>query len=269
MPSCAIPAGLDLDRRTGGRHARDHDRAAAAHELQRQLDRRCRARGDHGAVHATAFRQVAHGARGILAAASIVCVAPNACATASRSPARSSATIGSHPASSAAWMQLRPTPPAPITARLSPGAHLRGVDDRPVAGDHAAGQQARAVEGQLARDRHDLGAVDEHLLGEGRGAQALCDLGAARRSQRAAADRAEARLAQGRLAAQADVAGAARAHERDDDVIARSQAVRLAAHRLARCRPLRDRRPRACARPRPPRRRRRRCGRSRRPPRAP
>ncbi len=30
--------------------------------------------------------------------------------------------IGRAPASAALWMQLRPTPPAPITATLSPGA---------------------------------------------------------------------------------------------------------------------------------------------------
>ena len=180
-----------------------------------------------GAVDAAAFASGrARRARRPRRPGRSTCVAPNACATARRSAARSSATIGPAPASTAPWMQLRPTPPAPITATLSPARHLRGVDDRPVARDDAAGQQARAVERQLARDRHDLGVVDEHLLGEGRGAQALCDLGAARtRAAGCCSSSAKHRLAEGRLAAPAGVAGAARAHERDDDVIAGSQAA--------------------------------------------
>ena len=74
--------------------------------------------------------------------------------------------------------------------------------------------------------------VDEHLLGEGRGTQALRDLGAAARMQRAVLVQPEHRLAEGRLAAAADVARAARAHQRDDHVIARREATRLAAHLL-------------------------------------
>ena len=104
--------------------------------------------------------------------------------------------IGPAPASTAPWMQLRPTPPAPITATLSPAVTCAVLSDRAVAGDDAAGQQARAVERQLARDRHGLGVVDEHLLGERRGAQALRDLGAAARAQRAAARRARSIVSQ-------------------------------------------------------------------------
>ena len=74
--------------------------------------------------------------------------------------------------------------------------------------------------------------MHEHLLGEPRRAQALRDLVSARPAQRAALVERERRRAEGRLAATADVAGAARAHERDDDVIAGSQAVARAAHLL-------------------------------------
>ena len=87
-------------------------------------------------------------------------------------------------------------------------------------------------------------------------------------SQRAPLVEREARLAERRLAAAAGVAGTARAHQRDDDVVAGPRARRPRRPPPRRRPRPRARRSRARSRPRRPRRRRRRCGTRRRPRRA-
>ena len=104
--------------------------------------------------------------------------------------------------------------------------HLARVDDRSVAGDDAAGQQARAVERQLGPDAHRLRVMHDGLLGEAAGAEALVDLGTCARAQGAALVEREARAAERRLPAQAGAALAAGAHERDHDAVARHEPSR-------------------------------------------
>ena len=227
MPSCAYRR-LDLDRRTEAGMPAISERAPrrTSRSATRPPWSRPRRRG---AIHATAFRQVAHGARAS-ADASIVCVAPNACATASRSPpgrARRSGCTGQLGGLDAVEADASRSD----QARLSPALTCAALTTAAVARDHAAGQQARAVERQLARDRHDLGAVDEHLLGEA-AVRRPCDHGAARCSQRTA--RSSRKIVSHRVGwprRQVWQAPHERT-ERDHDVIAGSQAVGLAVHRL-------------------------------------
>ena len=101
----------------------------------------------------------------------IVSVAPNSRAAASLAGSMSTAMIGDAPASRAPWMELRPTPPQPMTTTLEPALTPGSVDDRAHPREHAAGDERGAVERHVVRDRHRLRLVDDHMLGEGAGAQ--------------------------------------------------------------------------------------------------
>ena len=67
---------------------------------------------------------------------------------------RSTATIGSAPASARPITTDRPTPPQPITTTLEPGSTAGGVDHRANAGGDAAADQRAHLGRQLGRHRH-------------------------------------------------------------------------------------------------------------------
>ncbi len=85
----------------------------------------------------------------------------------------SMAMIRPAPAMAAPLIAARPTPPQPITATVSPGRTLAGVDHRAHAGGHAAADQGGAVERHVLADGDAGVLVDQHLLGEGREVQVL------------------------------------------------------------------------------------------------
>ena len=64
--------------------------------------------------------------------ASTKSVAPNSRASASLAATRSMAMMAEAPTSRAAWMTLSPTPPAPITATVSPICTLARLNTAPV-----------------------------------------------------------------------------------------------------------------------------------------
>jgi hypothetical protein len=96
------------------------------------------------------------------------------------------------------------------------------VDDGADAGDHPAGEQARRLEPHVPADRHHLRGVHRHALRERGRPDSLVDPFAARRAERRVEGERvrRQRLAERRLAAEAEAAAAARADERDDDVVA-------------------------------------------------
>ena len=85
----------------------------------------------------------------------------------------STAMMRPAPAIAAPLMQARPTPPQPMTATVSPGSHVRGVDHGADARHHRATDQRCAVERHVLADLHAGMLVDQHLLGERRQVQEL------------------------------------------------------------------------------------------------
>ena len=101
----------------------------------------------------------------------IVSVAPNSRAAASLPGSMSTAMIGEAPASRAPWMELRPTPPQPMTTTLEPALTPAVLTTAPIPVSTPQAMSDCAVERHVVRDRHRLGLVDDHALGEGAGAQ--------------------------------------------------------------------------------------------------
>ena len=217
--------GLEPNLHALGGHADDHQRAAAAQERGAQLDRRQRCprrrrRSPRRARRSAAGRRRARR----LAAGLIAWSAPKARRRRASGPTGRCAMLVRAPHRAAPCTQLRPTPPVPIVATWLPGrtAAVLMTAPRPVM--HAAGQQRmRSVSGTAARDRHDLRCVDDARARQrrrcaGPGGSALPSAAVKRR---ALVERRSCVSHKGGSPRGAGVAGAARADEGDDDVIAR------------------------------------------------
>ena len=107
-----------------------------------------------------------------------------------------------------------------MTTTLEPGFHRGRVDDRAQPRQHAAGDQRGAVERHILWDRNRLRLVDDHVLGEGAGAQTVDDRLAGAVVQRGGAVEREHFLAEHRRALGAGGAEAAIADERRDHGVA-------------------------------------------------
>ncbi len=112
------------------------------------------------------------------------------------------------------------------------GVDFRGVDDGAEAGEHAAGDQRRGLEGQVAGDFCDLALVDDGMFGERAGAHAVHERLALGIVQRRRLVERKHLLAIDRAAARAGVAEAAGADQRRDDMIAGFYALDAGADRF-------------------------------------
>ena len=81
---------------------------------------------------------------------------------------RSTAMMRPAPTIAAAWIALRPMPPQPITATVSPGRTFAVFDHRADAGGDAAADERGLVERHVGPDLHEHVLVHEQLLGEAR-----------------------------------------------------------------------------------------------------
>ena len=138
------------------------------------------------------------------------------------------------PTIAAAWIAFSPMPPQPITATISPGPHLGGVQHRADAGRDAAADERGLVERHVGPDLHEHVLVHEQLLGEARQVGELEErLIAAPQPRRAGGIGGEPDLvAQVRPTRQAVAARAAEAADARDHVIAGLHVRDLRAHRL-------------------------------------
>ena len=87
-----------------------------------------------------------------VAEASTKWVAPNCRASSSLAATVSTATIRLAPAMRSPWITLRPTPPTPKTAAVSPACDLGPVQHRAHPGQHAAADQAGRGQGDVLGD---------------------------------------------------------------------------------------------------------------------
>ena len=105
------------------------------------------------------------------------------------------------------------------------GRDARAVLDGPDAGHDRAGDDRRGREPDALRHGHDLGRVDDDLLGEGAAADALPGAAAVGEPDRARLVQPERRGAERGLAGAAAGARPAVAHEADDHLVAGPHAV--------------------------------------------
>ncbi|HEX6014447.1 MAG TPA: hypothetical protein VFY87_22150, partial [Geminicoccaceae bacterium] len=115
---------------------------------------------------------------------------------------------------------IQPDPAGADHDYVGTGRHPRCVEDRARPGDDPAGQERGAVERHVLRDRHDLRGVDRDLLGERTRAHRLVDGAPVGGPDRVFLVEPEPALAQDLPALGALTAGAARADQRHDDVVA-------------------------------------------------
>ena len=163
----------DRDRRGGAgrRHAHQHDRPAAPDERERLAHRRRAAHRHEDVVGAPAAGQLPHEPAARHPGVRRRRGSPRSAARpGSFRGTTSTATMGEAPASRAPWIAFTPTPPAPMTTALLPGRELGRVEDGPDPGDDAAGEEARPVEAEVGRHRHQLRLVHDHGLREARDA---------------------------------------------------------------------------------------------------
>ena len=96
------------------------------------------------------------------------------------------AMIWPAPAMRAPWMTLRPTPPHPMTATVSPGAMSAVFNDGPDPGEHPAPEQGGEPEREVVGDLHDADGGDDGELCERPGERHLLEFltvgGGARRA---------------------------------------------------------------------------------------
>ncbi len=162
----------------------------------------------------------------------IVSVAPNSRAAASLAGSMSTAMIGEQPASRAPWMEFKPTPPQPMTTTLEPALTFAVLTTAPIPVSTPQAMRAALSSAHVVRDRHRLGLVDHHPLGEGAGAQPVDERLAVAVVQRGCAIEREHLLAEHRRAFGAGRAEAAIADQRRDDMIAGLEAGHARADRL-------------------------------------
>ena len=128
--------------------------------------------------------------------------------------------IGSQPARRAPWTELRPTPPQPITTTLDPALTLAVLITAPMPVSTPQAISDGAVELHVLRDRDRLRGVDDDMLGEGPGAQAVDDRPALAVAERRRLVEREHLFAEDRRALGAGRAEAAVADEGRDHVVA-------------------------------------------------
>ena len=161
-----------------------------------------------------------------------VSVAPKSRAAASFMGSTSTAMIGRSARDPRALDGIEANAAAADDDDARAGFHPRRVDDGAHARQHAAGDERRALEGNVLRDADRLRLVDDHVLGEGAHAQAVDDSSAGAVVQRGLAVEREHFLAEDGRALRAGGAEAAIADERRHHVVAGFQARDGGADRL-------------------------------------
>ena len=182
-----------------GRHADNDRRAVSPHQAQALLDRPFDADGDEHIVGLAASCYVRHAGGDILAARLTAWVAPKSRAASSlasdidRDDRRAAGEPGALHAVEA---------DAAAADDDDRGACFDGggIDDGAHAGQHAAGDQRRALQRHVLADGDRLRRLDHHMFGEGAGAQPMDDRLAALRGQRALPVQRKNRLAEHRRA---------------------------------------------------------------------
>ena len=166
-----------------------------------------------------------------------VCVAPNRVACSSFRSSRSIARISDAPAMRAPWITDSPTAPQPITADARALPDLRRLEHRHDAGRDRAADQARLLDGQLARHLHRGDRRHDRVRRERAGAQHGRQHAAVRAEQAARPQRAAFCTAAARRAGTWSTRR-------------RRSSSRARRGRRARARRRRRRPPRSCRRPR-------------------
>jgi hypothetical protein len=150
---------------------------------------------------------------------------------ASLSSARSTAITREAPHAWAPSRALKPTPPSPTTATVSPARTLAVFTAAPTPGQHGAAEQGRDLVRKIGLDLHQRTARDHRVFGEGRDADMMMHRPAMGRQPSPAADEFAdavggiAGLAQRRPPFAAGRAMAAGRHEDHDHAVAGFQVV--------------------------------------------
>ena len=246
MLDCVVGecSGVEVGRRSRGRHSDDDKIPASPHEAHAALHRGHRADGDEDVVGSPAAREREDTGQHVI----VMWVESMRGAEAPRHLELCLIELdcddGRGTGECCGLDAVQPDAAGSDHDHACPGLDPRCLCHGAVAGEDAAGEQRGAVEGKVVGDRHDLRLVHHDPLGERRGMKPVQNRLAVERGQRARRVAGEARLAQRGLLVAAEEAGSACTHEGDERPLSRCHPVHVR-------HPLRRRRPRPRAR-RPP-----------------